>query len=465
MASSGKRRRSSAAPAGIVALVAGRLKKVVQPGERVLLGLSGGVDSMVLLDVLARLAQRLDFHLEALHVNHQLSPNAAAWARFCRDRAHTLGVRCRTAKVDVRRGDSVERAAREARYEVLLSARANHVVLAHNQDDQAETVLMQLLRGAGVNGLAAMPFVRLPVPSGGVRRSVVRPLLEVPRTDIERYAKRRGLEWIEDESNADTRYTRNWIRREVLPRIAERMSAYRETLTRAARNAAEAAALLDELACMDACVAVVGAEVRVDALRKLSAARAKNLLRFLIDAKGWRMPDSARLTEALRQALEAKPDARVLVNLGSCELRRHAGAIHLVALRTCVVDDSVITWSGQERLAFPAAGGILSMARRQGAGMSAARLERASVTIRLRQGGERLQLEAGRPRRTVKNLLQEAGIPPWQRDRLPFIYCGDDLACVPGIGVDCRFGAKRGEPSILPSWHEHAFTPEPPRKR
>ena len=457
MASSGKPKPASsrvrAAGLGLAARVAANLKDAAAPGERLVLALSGGIDSMVLLDVLSSLAPRMRFRLEALHVDHQLSPNAAAWARFCRVECRSRGVRLRVVKVDVRRANSIERAAREARYAALSGVTADHVVLAHNQDDQAETLLLHLLRGAGVRGLAAMRSVREPSASlYGRNPSIVRPLLATPRSEIERYAKRRRLRWVEDESNEDTRFTRNWVRREVLPGIAQRVPAYREAFSRAAVNMAEAATLLEELARIDARECLQRSALDVEGLRALGPARAKNLLRFVIDSRGWRMPDASRLIEALRQALSAKAGANVAVGLGSCELRRHGGAIHLIELQAHDPDDAVLTWHGEEEIELPGASGVLCMARGRGAGMSVTRLGDGVVTIRRRHGGERLQPDAKRPRRTVKNLLQEAGIPAWLRERLPFIYCGEDLVCVPGVGVDCRFSARRGEPSILPSW-------------
>ena len=277
-------------------------------------------------------------------------------------------------------------------------------------------------------------------------------MLDVSRADLERYARRRKLEWIDDESNAETHYTRNWLRSDVLPGIAQRVPAYRDTLARAARNAGEAAELLDTLGAIDHEAARSGEGLRVDALRALSPARAKNLLRYAIDARGWRMPDSARLAEALRQALRAKRDARVTVNLGSCELRLHRGVVQLRPTRRGATGDAVITWHGEDEVALPA--GVLAMTRGRGEGMSAQKLERSRVTIRPRRGGECLQPDERRPRRTVKNLLQEAGIPPWQRERLPFIYCGEALACVPGVGIDWRFQAGRGEPSVAAFWRE-----------
>src|SRR5688572_8986299 len=160
MASSRKSKPGKRAPTDLAAHVAARLKSVVQPGARLVLGLSGGIDSIVLLDALARVRERLGCELCALHVNHQLSPNAARWAKFCRAACRERGVPCRVVKVKIVRGDSVEGAAREARYAALRASAADHVALAHNADDQAETVLLQLLRGGGVKGLAAMPARR-----------------------------------------------------------------------------------------------------------------------------------------------------------------------------------------------------------------------------------------------------------------------------------------------------------------
>jgi tRNA(Ile)-lysidine synthase len=195
--------------------------------------------------------------------------------------------------------------------------------------------------------------------------------------------------------------------------------------------------------------------LRVEALRALSRERMKNLLRFAIDRHGWLMPDTARLEEAVRQAIRARRDRQVVVNLRSCELRVHRGRIHLLPVPDSAGDRAPVSWRGEDRIVLP--GGVLTMARTRGAGMSAARLDSAPVTIRPRIGGERLQPHESRPRRTLKNLLQEADVPAWRRERLPLIYCGDALVCVPGVGIEWRFRAGRGEPSILPSWRE--FTP------
>jgi tRNA(Ile)-lysidine synthase len=444
MASSRKATRGKSAR-GLSARVAAQLAPLVEPGNTLLLGLSGGIDSIVLLDVLAGLQARFGYALRAMHVDHQLSPHSAAWSRFCRKVCRERGVPCAVRRVRVERGNSTESAAREARYAALRGAGADLVVLAHNADDQSETVLLQLLRGAGVKGLAAMPVVRR--PSGAT--AWVRPLLDVARADIEAYARRRKLAWIEDESNASSEYLRNWLRHEILPRLADRVPAYRAVLGRTAGHCAEAAELLDVLARSDG---GDGGELTVARLKTLSAARARNVVRFAIASRGWRMPEARRLDEALRQALRARADARIEVDLGDCTLRRHRDALHLVGRSIAQQTDLAIEWRGEAEIALPALGGVLSMPHRRGAGVSLERLQAERVTIRSRRGGERIKPAADRPTRTVKNLLQEARVAAWERDRLPFIYCGDDLACIPGVAVDYRFQARPGEASIVPAW-------------
>ena len=474
MASSRKSKPSNSVSSDLAARIAARLKTVVKPGDRLLLGLSGGIDSMVLLDVLARFAKRGRFQLQALHVNHQLSPNAARWARFCRVACTERGLACRVVKVRVGRGNSVEGAARDARYAAFHAADVDYVVLAHNSDDQAETVLLQLLRGAGVKGLAAMPFLRKQEraqssaqqsvrgfqrsslvshpPSLIPDTSIMRPLLETSRAEIERYARRRKLGWIEDESNTDTAYQRNWLRHDVLPVVAARVPGYRIMLARAAEHFGEAAVLLDELARHDAGTAdLASGTISVSHLQSLSAARAKNVLRLMIAARGWRMPDAARLQEALRQVRVARLDAKLRIDLGGYELRRHRDTLYLLAVSAEAIR-RVVTWHGEPELVLPDFGGVLTMVPRRGGGIRTRHLRTEPVTIRAREGGERLQCHANRPRRTVKNLLQEAHIPAWERERIPFIYCGDVLVCVPGVGVDHRYRASTWEAAIAPIW-------------
>jgi tRNA(Ile)-lysidine synthase len=428
---------------------------VVRPGERVLVGYSGGLDSVVLLDILGRLARRRRIRLSALHVNHQLSPNASSWERFCRRTCRERAIPFRSVRVNVAPGDSVEAAARAARYAVLLAQPVEHVALAHHQDDQVETVLLQLLRGAGVRGLAAMPLVRssfiIPNSSLPHRPSLLRPLLNVPRSELENYARRRRLPWIEDESNRDTRYARNYLRHELLPALAVRFPAYRATLARSAHHLAEAARLLDELAESDATGACHEGVLAVAALRRHTGARARNLLRWFLDRHGAAMPNADRLAELLRQAVTAKEGARVRVELASHDLYRWRGGLHVVP-RWPPVSLLARPWRRARRTSVPELGGALLMERGKGRGIALARLAQHPVAVRARAGGERFRPDADRPRRTLKNLFQERGVPPWERDRLPLLHCGSDLVWVPGIGIDCAYQAAPGEPSVCPAW-------------
>lgn len=429
-------------------------------------GLSGGVDSMVLLDLLARIAARRRFRLQALHVNHQLSPNAHRWAEFCRAQCRERGIPLKVVRVAPRRGNSLEAAARDARYAVFRRQRTDFIALAHNRNDQSETVLLQLLRGGGVKGLAAMPLVRDMAAGQGTRAAaassirgprIFRPLLEASRGEIERYARRRKLVWVEDESNDDTYFPRNFLRREVLPLIAQKFPAHDAVLARAAGHFAEAAQLLDDLAASDGREWLKAGVLQVAGLRALSLPRAKNLLRYFLARCGVAMPGAERVGEALRQAATAKDDAEVCIDLDGCQLRRFAGALYVVP-RAAVPDRGFSrAWRGESELVLPELHGVLSMTRRRGAGISRARLEAGPITIRVRTGGERLQPDCRRPRRSLKNLLQENAVEPWQRERMPLLYCGEVLVWVPGIGIACDFQARPGERSLLPVWVRTGF--------
>lgn len=431
------------------------LDDVELSGGRLVVGLSGGVDSVVLLHVLHRLRHALRAEVSAVHVHHGLSPNADRWAQFCEQLCAELHVACSVVRVCVARDHALglEAAAREARYDVYRAQSEAVVALAHHRDDQAETVLLQLLRGAGVRGMSAMPRVRALDRAHGVQ--IVRPLLEITREEIVRYAQAHELRWIEDESNADVSFARNFVRSELLPLIRQRFPAAPATLARAAENAADASRLLDMLAGIDAQGAVDDGGVRVTALRSLPPERARNLVRWLMERDGLAPPSRERLEEALRQALEARADARVAVDLGPCVLRRHRGRLSMERPVAAAPDRWSCEWHGEQRLDLPADAGCISFEPKIGEGLALERLHEP-VTVRPREGGERIRLGARRASRTLKNLLQEAGVPYWERDRLPLLFSGDNLVWVPGIGTDCRFAAQPDEAGLLVTWQPAA---------
>ena len=456
-------------PSDLPAFVEAKLKSWVQPGRHLMLALSGGADSVALLDILAQLRTSLHFSLSAVHVNHQISPNAADWADFCTRLCAGYNIPFHIVKVDLKRrpGESLEALARDARYRVFAEQQADFIVLAQHLDDQAETLLLQLLRGAGAKGMSAMGEMRegLGVRSEGEVETLryLRPLLDVLRRLILDYAALRRLQWVEDESNADIAFDRNYLRHQVMPLLERRFPGYRETFARASRNLAESAQLSDDLAGMDRTLAVVNGNLQVNVLCGLSGARARNLLRYWLAESGIPMPSAGRLENLLQQLCSARDDAQVHISLGGTVIRRYRGEVCLEpSARSpegkknllAPQPEPALIWTFQDELPLPGSGGRLLFERMTGQGLSLARLTAAPVSIRLRQGGERLRPDCLRPTRSLKNLLQEAGMPPWQRQRLPLLFSGEKLAFVPGIGVDCEYQANKGEPGVVVKFEE-----------
>ncbi|MHB1144298.1 MAG: tRNA lysidine(34) synthetase TilS [Thiobacillus sp.] len=427
--------------------MADSLARHVRPHARLVLALSGGLDSVVLLHILLGLRDQHPFELRAVHVHHGLSPRADDWADFCARLCTPHAVELDIHRVRIARDNAagVEAAARRERQRIFAALDADFLLTAHQQDDQAETLLLQLLRGAGPKGLAAMAELqRRP----GWRAAQLRPLLGATRVDLLAYAQAYGLAWVDDESNLDTRYRRNALRQQVLPLLAAHFPGSSATLARAASLQAEAAELLDELARLDAQDAIVGDRLDCGALARLSLPRARNLLRHFIEQHGQPMPSARQLNEALHQVLEAKADARVCVRLGQTEVGRFRGGAYLAPLAPPAA--APVRWQGEASLWVPAAGVGVDMEAVSGAGLKRAALTAGEVTLGVRQGGERLRLQAGGPHRSLKNLLQEHAIPPWQRDRLPLLWCDGRLAWAAGIGLDADLRAAPGEAGVMP---------------
>jgi tRNA(Ile)-lysidine synthase len=441
----------------------------VRPDSHLIVALSGGVDSVVLLNLLVPLSAQIPFSLSAIHVNHGISANATEWSTFCRNLCRSMAVPLRIAQLKIVRepGVSLEAAAREGRYSEFRKLEADYVVLAQHLDDQAETLLLQLLRGAGVKGLSAMPIVgniassmEKGVPNAGPK--LLRPMLDASRREIEEYAREHALQWITDESNADVSFDRNFLRHQILPLLETRFPSYRSAFLRVSRHMGEASVLLDELAEADSAKCAASGRLRINELRKLSPARARNLLRYTLAQRGAILPSTVKLDEMLRQVLSLRPDAKMHVVFGNAEIRCFRGEVYVSKARTgrttadqagpADIVEGWPQWHGEKELAVDELGGIIRFAHGEGIGINLNKLTRSPVTIRFRQGGERLRPDCNRPRRSLKNLLREASLPPWEREALPLIYSGEHLACVPGIGIECDFQAAPGEQGLVVSW-------------
>ncbi|MBI5625971.1 MAG: tRNA lysidine(34) synthetase TilS [Nitrosomonadales bacterium] len=463
--------------------IAARIAPLLPRHSSILIGLSGGVDSVVLLHLLSQLAPRFSWRLSALHVHHGISPNADAWAEFCSRLCTSHHISLLIEHVDIAplRAHGIEAAARKLRHAAFAGQACDFVALAHHADDQSETLLLQLLRGAGVRGASAMPLLarhagfngaafavrpelvegctaaKSKLASTGSARtesknvcagSIVRPLLHCSRQEILDYAAAENLQWIEDESNADDSYPRNFLRHRLLPLLEEKFPAYRDTLTRSSQHFAEASILLDELAQQDSARAIHAETLAVAALQDLSQPRAKNLLRYFLHACGAPMPQAVQLEDMLQQLCNAREDAAVCIAYGNWQVRRYQGGVYAMPALEEFDRNLVLPWRDEAELHWPALNKRLHFIRSQGIGISLAKLQRAPVTLRLRCGGESLRPHQNASIRTLKNLLQEFRIPPWQRDRLPLLYCGDELVCVFGVTIAAEYLAAADEAGV-----------------
>jgi tRNA(Ile)-lysidine synthase len=432
------------------------LKNHLKPNQRLLLALSGGLDSTVLLYLLVEAKRTIPFELHAMHVHHGLSKNADSWADFCVQQCQQLQVPLQVAHVNVKKdsGLGIEAAARQLRYEALFTYQLNEsmpdfIVTAQHEDDQAETLLLQLFRGAGVKGLASMAAV-------DHGRRLLRPLLDVSRKALENYATQHAIPWCEDESNDDTHYERNFVRHEVMPILESRYPAVKSVIARTASHLSEANELLDSLAAIDVEGLVQEDSLCLQGLAQLDEFRAKNGLRWWFASNQLAMPSAEQLSEIYSQLMNAKPDANLSIEVQSKDyvqtlsIKRFQQRAYLY--RSQPVQAFDLVWNGEPELVLPN-GGKLLFRQVKGAGL-AVKYGMTKLRITNRDGGERFKPNALRPTRTLKHLLQEANIPPWQREQLPLIYWQDTLACVPGVGIAHELQAAEHELGIEIIWQE-----------
>ena len=410
---------------------------------------SGGRDSHVLLHVLASSQGQLPGELRAIHVNHGLHPHAARWARHCQTVCGALSVPLTVVEVDASAGDgeSPEAAARRARYQAFarLVGEGDCLLTAHHRDDQAETLLLQLLRGSGPHGLAGMPARAL--FGKGLH---ARPLLDCTRAQLDAYAAARKLEWIEDPSNRDTGLRRNFIRHQVMPVLAAQWPAVAGTLSRSAAHCAEAAQLLDDLAAGDL-RRVEGrqpGQLELAALLNLDEARQRNVMRYWIRSQGFPLPRQAHLERIQRDVLHAAPGRSPRVCWTGAEIRRYRNTLYVMQPLSSFDNTVILPWNMERPLPLPGDLGRLAAVMEEGGGLAQEIRQRDDITVRFRQGGEACR-PAGRGHAlSLKKLFQERGIPPWQRERIPLLYAGGQLAAVVGVCACEPFTAGRAEPGL-----------------
>ena len=411
------------------------------PPAQLAVAFSGGLDSTVLLHSTIKAHGKKNVH--AFHVHHGIQKEADQWQAHCKAVAKKLGCHFDTRNVKLNKQSNIESQARNLRYEALTEMCQAHniqdLLLAHHLDDQAETVLIQLMRGAGLPGLSAMPQVK--------SKELIhlwRPFLNMRRKDLEIYAKEHQLTWIEDPSNQDESYRRNAIRKSILPTLEKFQEGAIENLSRSAKHLGEAQELLNQLADIDLGLmeAKEGlSKTNLIRLYKTSQARATNALRRWLSKNGLAYPSEERLTAWWSELQQTRPDSKLQWEHDQQVIRLWRG--HLTITQEPNSSEMMGEWTFKK---IPA--------NSKKPGIAKDRFEKAKkkglINSMAREGGEKFKVDSKRPRRSLKNLYQEAAIPPWQRD-VPLLYIGEDLVAVAGIGISADWQTTEG-PRISPEW-------------
>ncbi|MGL4995724.1 MAG: tRNA lysidine(34) synthetase TilS [Deefgea sp.] len=409
-------------------------------------GFSGGLDSTVLLHWLSEQQAEFGFQLSAVHVHHGLSPNADTWAEHASQIAQQLGIDCPIARVSLANlhGQGIEGGARKARYAVFAKQPCDAILLAHHQNDQSETLLINLLRGSGPAGLAAMPVTR----ALNSQIQLLRPLLHLPRAEILRYAQLHDLQWIEDESNTNTDFKRNKIRHELVPLLESINPKAISTIARSAIHQSDASAILLERAADDLQICSQDDALVLAKLEQLSAARQRNLLHYWLSTHGLTLELRA-FDELVRVAFTAVEDACPALVWRNAAIRRYRGALHITRASLVAGPELNRQWGGAPFIAdwF----GTLEWVQDEHG--IAEHFLSDGYRIAGRSGGESLKLAHNRPTRSLKAQCQAQGIAPWLRETTPLIYINQQFAAMPGLGVQAEFQASEGQIGWLPVWN------------
>lgn len=420
--------------------------------KRYWVAFSGGIDSYVLMHVLATHQHQLgDVKLQAVHINHSLHDNADQWAQRCQQMCEELKVTFTAIDVDAtpRIGESPEARARTVRYEAIsrLIKKGDCLLTAHHQDDQVETLLLQLMRGSGPKGLSAMPEV-----TSFNEALIARPLINTRREYIQAYAVKHQLKWIDDDSNQDIKYDRNFLRHEVIPKLTQRWPSLSQTISRSARYCAEASEIMEKTAL--AALAQINPNndnaLSITGLQRYSTVEQKNILRYWFQSKGLNTPSSAQLDQVIEQVLNAAIDATPHLTWEGSEVRRYRDELYAMPQLDEVIPEHPLTWDLAQPLNVEAAG-ILSAQDAVGKGIAKKYVDKP-LSVSFRQGGEKIQPVGRKEKHALKKLFQEAGIPPWVRERMPLIYIAGELAAVGDLYVSEQFHAAAGEDSYIFQW-------------
>lgn len=394
---------------------------------------SGGLDSTVLLHLLksANIS-----NLRAVHVNHQISLNANAWQQHCAEICQAWGIPLVTEKVIVEQtGYGIEDAARKARYAVFAQVMQKNdwLVTAHHADDQAETLMLRLLRGTGVKGLSGIAASK-PFEQG----QVVRPLLNVTRDELVDYANQKQLSWIDDESNFSDAYDRNYLRLHLMPLLQKRWEGFQKKWNQTAGLMADADELLTDLAQLDLQqldqrTERIGESIDLKFLSNLSKSRQQNVLRFWLQQQNFSRPEQQHWVQVYTQIFSENSEASINLQFGNLSLRVYQSRLYSLPAELPQLQlrqDIRIARQGEYLL----------------------RTDLGELHIKSRQGGERCKPAYRHHSQTLKKLLQEYQLEPWLRDQVPLVYANDKLVAVGDLWICAGFDAGVGQEGIVLSW-------------
>lgn len=437
------------------------------PDKPIVVAYSGGVDSQVLLVALAMLKQQglVTNPLSICHVNHGLSPHAQTWQAFAKEQCEHFALPLISEKLNLKKQNqqSLEALARDARYQVLVNASSEPaiIVTGHHLNDQAETFLLALKRGAGLKGLSAMAETM-----ALEQHILARPLLAISRNEIVSYAKQKNLSWVEDESNADQHFDRNFIRHTVLPAIEKRWPSINKTIARSAEHCIEAQQLIDELAQQDLvkCQLATG-RLSIEKLNTLSEARLKNLLRYFLSIHNQLMPSREQLGQICQQ-INAEPDKSPVIQLANCCIRRFKDELHLTSIYQDVslwqqkIVLNTLAEQGQFKLPMPDKLGMLSFfsdpeiidSTCDWQAWIKKPTDEQVVSVKFAHDNPKCFPQYRQKSRSLKKVLQELGIAPWQRKRLPLLFYDNELVAVIGYFVCKPYLVEHQEMAFLLSY-------------
>ncbi len=435
-----------------------------KPFPAVRVALSGGLDSTVLLHLCSQLRnQGLIVNLRAVHVHHGLSCYADQWADFAQSLCQSWQVPLAVVRVSCGAGDNLEARAREARYKVFTEQlQAGEVMLqAHHQDDQVETLLYRMMRGTGIAGLKGMPVSR-PLGQG----ILLRPLLDFSRAAIETYGQEQQLQWVEDDSNSDTRFDRNYLRAEIIPALHQRWPGMKMNVARLSVLSVEADEVLTEVAQADLAQALrpqnlpgVGlAELlSIESLLSLSSARQHLLLREWLSLQSVPVPARAALEQIVEEVINARVDAEPCVEWSGYTLYRHRGCLY-IGNRLSEFSSVTVPFTG-EALSLPENGVIaVTVSGNQPRVMSLRSQLQCSCTPRDHVQVQPFALAGRKGRKSLKKWLNELGVPGWLRGRLPVLHRGEELVAIPGVCVAEGWQADGDDPGLVLDWRLLALT-------